>query len=383
MVKELIASPPLPICEYVSAVSKTDRFSDDELQPILLGLFGEVGSVMAAVKKHLREKSAFWGYQEVVEEEFGDAFWYFTALVRRLGFDVSDLMSKAVEQCDRDDYIAASGQEYGVISTIGCIKDESSIDEVLLKLGEVTSSLLTIRNKKGCSEGDLISFLKVYLIAIQHSRQRFSDVLNRNMEKVNDRFLLPDLDNMPVFDAEFPDEERLPDRFEIRIQERKSGKSQLSWNGVFIGDPLTDSIMDPDAYRFHDVFHIAHAAILHWSPTFRALIKHKRKSDPKFDINEDGGRAIVVEEGLTAWVFARAKNLEFFEGQDKLSYDLLKSIREFVQGYEVERCPLSLWERAILEGYKVFREVKKNGGGIVVGDRSKRTVEYRSLSEKK
>jgi hypothetical protein len=43
-------------------------------------------------------------------------------------------------------------------------------------------------------------------------------------------------------------------------------------NGVFIGDPLTDNIRDPDGYRFHDVFHFARAAILHWSPTFRALI---------------------------------------------------------------------------------------------------------------
>jgi hypothetical protein len=65
-------------------------------------------------------------------------------------------------------------------------------------------------------------------------------------------------------------------------------------NGVFIGDPLTDNILDRDGYRFHDVFHFAHASILHWSPTFRALIKHKRKSDPVVDEAQDSGRAIVV-----------------------------------------------------------------------------------------
>ena len=96
-------------------------------------------------------------------------------------------------------------------------------------------------------------------------------------------------------------------------------------NGVFVGDPLTDNIRDPDGYRFHDVFHFAHAAILHWSPTFRALLKQKRKSNPKVDEAQDGGRAIVVEEGLTAWVFARAKELNYFEGQ---SICVLRSVED-------------------------------------------------------
>ena len=126
-------------------------------------------------------------------------------------------------------------------------------------------------------------------------------------------------------------------------------------------------------------FHFAHAAILHWSPTFRALIKHKRKSDPKLDEAQDGGRARVVEEGLTAWIFSRAKRLNFFQGQDSLSFDLLKTVRQFVQGYEVEECPLNLWEQAILEGYKVVRQVRDNNGGIVIGNRETRTIDYKSI----
>ncbi len=150
----------------------------------------------------------------------------------------------------------------------------------------------------------------------------------------------------------------------------------LRWNGVFIGDPLTDNIGDPDGYRFHDVFHFAHAAILHWSPTFRALIRQKRKSDSRFDEGQDGGRAIVIEEGLTAYIFACAKELSFFEHQSSISFDLLKTIGKFVQGYEVERCPLRLWERTILQGYSVFRLLRANNGGTVVGDRTSRTILY-------
>ena len=54
-------------------------------------------------------------------------------------------------------------------------------------------------------------------------------------------------------------------------------------------------------------------------------------------------------------------------------------VKQFVLGYEVENCPLRLWEQTILEGYKVFRQVRKNNGGIVIGDRNARTIEYRPI----
>jgi len=168
--------------------------------------------------------------------------------------------------------------------------------------------------------------------------------------------------------------------FEIKITQRKNGQGYLQWNDVFLGDPLMDNISDRDNYRFHDVFHFANAAILHWSPVFRALIKHKRKSDSEIDETQDGGRAIVVEEGLTAWIFSRAKELEFFEDPTSISFDMLKTVQQFVQGYEVEECPLKLWEKAILRGYEVFRQVCDNKGGIVIADRKSRTIDYKSLN---
>jgi hypothetical protein len=124
------------------------------------------------------------------------------------------------------------------------------------------------------------------------------------------------------------------------------------------------------------VFHLANAAILHWSPVVRALIKHKRKSKPTYDEAEDGGRAIVVEEGVTAWIFLQAKELGFFENQRTVSLGLLKSIGDFVKGFEVDKLPLKLWEKSILQGYQVFRQVRAAKGGWIVGDRSARTVRY-------
>ena len=201
-----------------------------------------------------------------------------------------------------------------------------------------------------------------------------------NIEKACGRFLDPDPSTLPTFDSDFPDAEKLPLHFEIQINQRRRGRSYLQWNDVFIGDPLTDNIIKSDGYRFHDVFHLAHAAILHWFPTFRALIKRKRKSNRKIDEAQDGGRAIVIEEGLTSWIFSCAKHLNFFEGKTSVSFDLLKTVQQFVQGYEVEECPLKLWEQAILEGYEVFRQVRENKGGIVIGDRETRTIEYKPVA---
>ena len=56
---------------------------------------------------------------------------------------------------------------------------------------------------------------------------------------------------------------------------------------------------------------------------------------------------------------------------------MLKTVEQFVQGYEVEQCPLSLWEKAILDGYEVFRQVVTNNGGTVIGDRATRSISYR------
>jgi hypothetical protein len=206
----------------------------------------------------------------------------------------------------------------------------------------------------------------------------FGDVTRSNLAKTRGRFVAPDAAALPTFDDQFEAEEQLPDHFEIEFTQRKSGQCYLRWNGVFIGDPLTDNILESDDYRFHDVFHFAHAAILHWSPVMRALIKQKRKSDKKVDEAQDGGRSIVVEEGLTAWIFSRAKDHKYFEDQKSISFDMLKTIADFVRGYEVEDCPLNLWERAILDGYAVFRKVRENKGGVVIGDRKNRTITYRT-----
>lgn len=363
------------LSDYASEIADTDVLDPSEISPILQGLYGEVGGIMSTAKKHIREKSAYPGFKRAAEEEFGDTLWYLAALCRRLSIPLDELFAEATNGERFRTLGAASDMVEGAFARIAVPTATDSVDMTLFRLGRSAAGLL----ENTPDRAKLVAFAGDYLDALHAAKLAFAEVARGNLRKARGAFIAPSPEELIDFDAEFGVEEQLPRTFRIRVNQRGSGRSYLQWNGVFIGDPLTDNIADPDGYRFHDVFHFAYSAILHWSPVMRALIKHKRKSKPDYDESQDSGRAIVVEEGLTAWIFTRAKELNFFEGQDRVSLGMLKTIGEFVTGYEVSQCPLKLWERAILEGYEVFRQIRAAEGGWVIGDRALRTIRYAPL----
>ena len=370
------AQSGLSIAEYESSSAETDCLASGALTPVRLGLFGEVGGLMATSKKYHREGEAYAAHRDAVIDEFGDTLWYLAALCRRLGHSLKEVVAEVSQGDDDTSDIVTGPLPNAPIASVRTFGEQAEFDELLVCLGQEAANLLSTCSESSAQRDRLVAFTQTYLRAVQACKIPLAVIATKNLAKVRGRFLDYDESTLPDFDAGFPEEERLPRSFRIEIKQRGTGRSYLRWNGVFIGDPLTDNIEDSDDYRFHDVFHFAHAAILHWSPTFRALIRQKRKSKQRFDENQDGGRAIVTEEGLTAYIFGCAKELNFFEGQSTISFDLLKTIAKFVRGYEVERCPLKLWEDAILQGYAVFRRLRENGGGVVVGSRENRTISY-------
>lgn len=153
----------------------------------------------------------------------------------------------------------------------------------------------------------------------------------------------------------------------------------MRYNGVNMGSPLTDNRHEADDYRYHDVFHLAFAGILGWSPTLRALLRIKRKSKPAVDENEDGARANIIEEGISTWTFNHGLRHGEFRHVKSLDYGLLKAVHELVTGYEVASRPLWQWERAILEGFRVFRELREHRSGIVTIDLNARTIAFERI----
>ena len=174
----------------------------------------------------------------------------------------------------------------------------------------------------------------------------------------------------------------MPRKIEIQITEEFVGaKPQVvqRWKGVKLGNSLTDNRLVSDDYRFHDVFHLAYAAVLGWSPVIRALVKAKRKSVPEIDQAEDGARAILIEEGVSTLIFHHAERLNCFASIGSLDYPLLKTVQDFVRGFEVDTRPLWQWEKAILDGFKVFRRIRIERRGIVIADLERHTLKFKSF----
>jgi NTP pyrophosphatase (non-canonical NTP hydrolase) len=202
------------------------------------------------------------------------------------------------------------------------------------------------------------------------------DVAVANLDKVKDRWRPSS--HVEPFDQAFPEHEQLPRhaRIEFQLRELDDGRtaSAMIWNGATLGDPLTDAARVEDGYRFHDAFHLAYAAVLGWSPVMRALMRRKRRSDSATDEAEDGGRAVVIEEGISALVFAYASAHDYLDGIKHIDQQMLDTIRSIVGGLEVSVLRSADWERAILAGFEVWRSLNRTHGGTVELDADARTL---------
>lgn len=266
----------------------------------LLGMAGEVGSLLVEYKKSLRDGPAHRLFKEHVAEELGDILWYLANVASKFDLDLEAIASS------------------NLAKTLDRWPTESA--------GAARMSHL--------------------------------------------------------FDDGYPDGQQLPRHFVATIREimGSAGKAHVvvSIDGQEIGARIQDNAYDDDGYRFHDVFHLAHAAVLGWSPVLRKLLGRKRKSSSDIDEVEDGGRAIVIDEAIVAFVFDYARRHDFLEGVDAVDYQLLKTIRGLVSGLEVNSRTSHEWERAILAGYQIWREIREHRGGVVEGDLINHTLRVRT-----
>lgn len=300
----------LTFAEYERLARRTDVAATGEkaLMIPLLGLAGEVGSLLSEHKKRLREGSRYTVYTDQVAEELGDILWYLANIAAKSNLSLADIAAENLAKL-----------------------------EVNPPAGAVAAKAL----KGGTARR---------------------------------------------FDDNFPKHEQLPRQMRVEFREViASGKRelQISSDGVQLGQRLTDNAHYTDGYRFHDVFHLSFAVLLGWSPISRRLFNVKRRSKGNFDEIEDGGRAGVTEEGVSAIVFARASEYSYFDGCASVEHDLLKTLCMVCRPFEARSITPKQWERAILEGFAVWRQVNKHRGGVFVGDAISGTVKYEPLPEKK
>ncbi len=397
MFSALPQRPPLTLAQYAKAASETDRFASvpDGTSKLTFGFFGEVGGLLSALKKVNRDQ-LLESETEVAGEELGDALWYLVSMSKARGVDPQQLgwhclsaLRKRFNERDHDGQCAVSFRQIdGIIDVHG--------DDLALRRIELLSELARMSGEVvGHGNGDQLNLghstradhfgqlLAILGLVCTSFLLKLEDVARDNLVKIHGRW--PGLSRVytDAFDVGFPEHEQLPRVLPINFIERGAiGKTYVvqRLHGVHIGDRLTDNSNDVDDYRFHDVFHLAYVAHLGWSPVIRALLKVKRKSSPAVDVNEDGARAMIIEEGIATWIFNHAKRRRFYEDVEpgKLDYSLLKQVHSMIKGYEVEICPLWQWEQAILDGFRVFRELRKptHRGGMVMVDMAEHTLTF-------
>lgn len=212
---------------------------------------------------------------------------------------------------------------------------------------------------------------------------RLEEVAHENLRKVNGRWprdgqTLP----LPIGDESFPEHERLPRQTHVRFVESQEGEKTIvrlyGPDGTQLGNQLTDNAYTDDGYRYHDVFHLSYAAMLGWSPLTRMFFGVKRDSDPKVREVEDAGRATVIEEAISAFVFDYGRDARFLEDVEHVDFSLLQAIIKLVSHLEVRDRSAHEWEQTILRGFAVWRELYAARGGIVRLDLDARTIDFGS-----
>jgi hypothetical protein len=384
---------PLTVQAYAAQALTTDQRGDSgSLTFPLLGLFGEIGSLLSEVKKKQRDQASYVGYAAAVVEELGDVLWYLTAVAARGGLTLGDIAANLNRgfsdwQWAGDTTLSFASLQPAIMPR--STEPSAAFEKTLLQLaGEV--GLLVADHEAGrltgsqsALAGRLIAITRTLIQAANEAGVTLEAAAIKNLSKIFDRWPWERIYPAPL-DAEADPEEQLPRDLYVDVFERKvRGQTYVfqRCNGLNIGDRLTDNAMMADDYRFHDVFHYAYVAVLSWSPVIRSLFRLKRKSDPKIDDAQDGARATLIEEGVATWIFGQAIDLDFFANikHGDLPFDLLKHVRQFVAGYEAEQCPLWLWEEAILEGYAAFRFLREHRRGRIHIDMNNHRLSFETL----
>lgn len=401
------------------------------------GLVGEIGSVIAAVKKRLLAEDGVerrFRPDNEIGEELGDLLWYCFALY---GFEHPHAERSALTSalaCLRDDLAIDGPRSERIREWLGArdwvaFQERSGrlIEEADLSFDDYQQvAFLTART----SDIELVEvclavltqlgaeLLRSYLPPIEKELNRtlpdrrtdvvlgeviwhvsalaelfglrLSDVVETNRRKL--LFRLDRSQRTPLHDADAPSDQQLPRRFEVEIVTSGDGRSQMIWNGEPLGAELTDNAHQEDGYRFHDVMHLANAAMLGWSPVLRSLMRRKRKYDERIDEVEDGARAQIVEEAVVKMIhsegvrLARSRANEqdapapLFIDKNEISFSFLKLVRGMVAGLEVSENKDWEWEEAILKGHSLFYALSLGVAGRVQVDLEARAIDFEPIA---
>ena len=162
----------IALSTYASGIAPTDILDANDLRPVLLGLYGEVGGIMATAKKHKRDGDRFPGYERAAREEFGDALWYLAALCRRIAIDLDSLFAEASSGDGYRMIGIASDVAGGACASVALPVSTADLDARLFKLGRSAAALLD----DAPDRPRLLAFARDYLEALHGTGLIFAAV---------------------------------------------------------------------------------------------------------------------------------------------------------------------------------------------------------------
>lgn len=315
----------LGIAEYAELAAETDQEITAGVDPLslsvpMLGLAGEVGTLLVEEKKRYRRDSAVDDWPSFVSVELGDLLWYTATVARHAGLALEEIAERDLERAARSSSLSSADAE-----------QMSSFDEGFPATERFPRQL----------------------------HLRFQERVSNGQAVVSMRLLAA-----------------TPNAFPEGPIPRGSEKFQGFSVGDVLGDEVTDNSRRVDAYRYHDAIHFGLLAVLGWSPNLRGLLQVKRKSNSLIDEAEDGARAIFAEEGIAAILAKQATLSRQFESPNLVPEDLLDFIALVVEDLEVSVLPYRLWREAISQGFTVMQQLNDAGGGYVLADLDARTLQY-------
>ena len=423
--------------EYARFVAEIDQSvdkSDDKRRDIAIyGLAAEIGSLLSAIKKAILASQADEApvaarKRQEVKEEIGDVLWY-TVLLGQLhnpgasfnvfSHDISNLHKELSADNERADVIQTvlTPERKALFVENSCAflqRDDFTLDEyqklafmtartkgaqlervclaVLTQLGGEVLRTTLPQVELGLNQKLTDRNLNVVLGEIVWhlaalgtlSNLKLNDIADANREKVTRRYDRGQ--PTPLHDDKYPPHEQFPRRFDVTFVTVRAGRLRMYFEGRPLGDELTDNARQEDGYRFHDIMHLAILAKLGWSPVIRALMRKKRKSDPKVDEVEDGARAQIVDELIVKIIHSEGtaliagledgKSRPMFTNGDLISFGFLVQLPRLASRLEAERNKLWEWESAILDGSRIFHLIRLAGQGTVTIDLEKRTIDF-------
>ena len=319
------------LSEYQRLSSATDQDADDGLDPLslsvpMLGLIGEAGGLLVAVKKQIRDHQPNDDeLTSIVAEELGDLLWYVAAVARHSRLDLAEIAEKDLARASWSKRLES-----------GTLSDPSL---PVLDLGFPDTERLPRRLVLRFTERIQAAEPKVTMTLIAAAPNCFPD------------------GPLPV----------------------PSGKPHGFLIGSQLGAEVADNSRRSDGYRYHDAIHLGFLAVLGWSPNLRSLLRLKRKSNPLVDDNEDGARAVFAEEGLAAILAKRADESQRFASPRLVGEELVELITTVLEDFEVHVMPPWLWREAVSQGFNAMQALAEGRGGYLVADLDLRRLTYSKL----